>query len=411
MTMKRSRFIYVLTLVIIGVLVYFYPNKYFAMLFYLILILPFFSFATILYVLARFKLSHELDANKIVKGDTVIYTCSIHNEDIVPYPEIKVIFEGEHLIFQNQFTSPSFVLMPKTQFDIDLSLFCKYRGLYNVGLKYIEITDFFNLFKIRFKNFAHKKILVYPKVHYFKNFYISRIGNLESGIKDKRKILTNQSLAEIKNHEYGERLSLIHWKLSARMGKLMSKRMESITDEQYFIFIDLFKSDLGIEENIVLEDKLIELFVSFINVILANNLPFELKYMQIDGLKDEKYTNYSQFEYFYERAALMQFSKSKPLHDLIDQSNLLLSESSLTQGKLFIFTFSLTLLLLEDLESRIIQGFEVFLFYVSPKNLVNDDASAQIEAENIRRAVTLGIKVYQADISDDISNLLEGEII
>ena len=107
----------------------------------------------------------------------------------------------------------------------------------------------------------------------------------------------------------------------------------------------------------------------------------------------------------------MQFSKSKPLHHLIDQSNLLLSEASLTQGKLFIFTFSLTILLLEDLETRIQQGFEVYLFYVSPKDLVNDEDLTSQESENMKRAVALGIKVYISDINDDISNLLEGEVI
>jgi hypothetical protein len=413
--MRKSRLTYILLLAVSTALVYNYPNKYFAVIFYLLLMIPFLSLLNLVYVMARFKISHEIDTNRVVKGDRVVYTCSIHNEDLIPYPEIKVVFEGEHILFHDQLISPSVVLMPKSHFDIDISLSCKYRGLYNIGVKYIEITDYFNLFKIKFKNFSHKKILVYPKILFYKNLHVNRIGNLENGIKDKRKILTNQSLAEIKNFEQGEKLSLIHWKLSAKMGRLMSKKMESITDEKYTVFIDLFRSDLGYEENIVLEDKLIEMFVAFINIILANNIPFDLRYMQIDGYREEKYSIFTQFEFFYERAANMQFSKSRELHVLLKEFEFSLSETSLTQGKLFIFTFNLTLELLEILEVKVMQGYSVFMFFVSPKellqqNIKNDDLLSD-EDELLARASQLGIKIYSLDISDSITNLLEGEVI
>ena len=296
--MKKTRIMYMIILFITGIFVYVFPNKYFATIFYLILIIPVFSFVSIIYVIIRFKLSHSLSSNRIVKGDSVIYTCGIYNEDILAYPEMKVVFEGEHLIFLDQIAAQSIILMPKSHYELNIPLFCKYWGNYNIGVKYIEIVDFFNLFKLRYSKFSHKKILVYPKIITLKNVHINRIGNIDSGIKDKKKILTNQSLAEIKNYEYGEKMSLIHWKISKRFGKLMSKKMESITDEQYCIFLDLCKSELNHEENIILEDKLIELYVSFVNVILRNNIPFYLHYMLIDGYRKEQYSDFNQFELF-----------------------------------------------------------------------------------------------------------------
>jgi len=412
--MKKTWFIFISALLVSGTLVYFYPNRYFAAVFYLLVCIPVFSLINIIYVLMRFKITHDINTGRIIKGDTVIYTCSIHNEDVIPYPEMKVIFEGEHLIFHDQVISPSFVLTPRSRYDIDISLSCKYRGTYNIGVNYVEMTDYFNLFRLRFRNFAHKRILVYPKVLSFRNLYINRIGNLESGIKDKRKTLTNQSLSEVKAFEYGEKLSLIHWKISTRLGKLMSKKMESITDEKYSVYIDLRRAELGNEENIVLEDKLIELFVAFINVVMSNNIPVVIKYMQSDIYTEESYKYYSQFDIFYESAAKMQFTKTTCLADILQDNHVKLSDTSLSQGKIFVFTFDLSVKLMELLELRVGYGFSVFLFYVSKKGLVsNENADAHIteEDELINMAGRLGIKLYRADVSDDINHLLEGEVI
>lgn len=374
--------------------------------------MPIFSFISVLYVIIRFKLSHELSSNRIVKGDSVIYTCGIYNEDILAYPEINVVFEGEHLIFQDQINSQSFILMPKSHYDLSITLSCKYWGLYNIGIKYIEIVDFFNLFKLRYSNFIHKKILVYPKILYLKNVYINRIGNVERGINDNIKSFSNQSLTEIKNYEYGERMSLVHWKISTRLGKLMSKKMESITDERYSIFLDLFKSDLNQEENIILEDKLIELFVSFINVISRSSIPFDFHYMLVDGYRKEQYSNPAQFDYFYEHVSNVQFSKSQDIVTLLTNFHVELSDISLSQGKLFIFTFNLTMELIELLSTKVMQGYSVFIFFVSPEELLIKENEDQTEpSELINITIQSGIRIYEINISDDITNILNGEIL
>jgi hypothetical protein len=410
--MKRSWIIYVIALAVSGALVYFYPNRIFAAVFYLLLCIPVFSLMLLLLVYLRFKLRHSLSTDRIIKGDNVVYTCTIYNDDIIPYPEMRVVFEGEHLIFHNQTFSQSILLMPKSKFDINITFSCKYRGIYYIGVKYVEITDFFNLFKIKFRNFSHKKILAYPKIKYFRNLYVNRIGNIENGNKDVKKIHADQSLAEIKNYEYGEKLSMVHWKLSTRLGKLMSKKMESMTEEKYTVYIDLFRSPLSFEENIILEDKLIEVFVSFVNVLLSHDIPFDLKYMHIDEFKEEKYVNHTQFDMFFENAANMQFTNGINICSLITGIEFRQSDMFLTRGKLFVFTFNLSAEIIEQLEIKIIQGYSVFLFLVSLNEFKGHDIfSIEEESAVMTEALRAGIKIHKLEISDDIEKLLEGEII
>lgn len=157
-----------------------------------------------------------------------------------------------------------------TAYEIPISLAYDYTGKYFFSIHKVILSDIFGLFSYSFrsksKHFPEAiSVLVLPDVKAFP--YPSESMDNQSEI-----IKTNDrnEPAGIREYMRGDQMNRIHWKYTARTGKLHVKEYEKYTRDTHIIYIDMTNPDLhGIKYNII-KDLLLSRVASLCAKLVSN---------------------------------------------------------------------------------------------------------------------------------------------
>ena len=115
------------------------------------------------------------------------------------------------------------------------------RGVYKLGPVRVSNTDAFGLFK-RDRDFGEQEdIIVYPRTYDLSDFELPP-GYLtgESSARRRSHDLTPHA-ASVREYAFGDSLSRIHWRTTARAGRLMSKEFELGMASDVWVLVDLHR--------------------------------------------------------------------------------------------------------------------------------------------------------------------------
>ena len=401
--MKRNRILYLLIFFISLIFVYFYGGKLPYMFFYTTIIMPIISLIIVLIISVRFKYIQEIDKNHIVKGDKVNLILRIINEDLFLYPYVNVNFHGSDTIFFNQFISQRFSIEPFKIKNLSFELECKYRGSYDIGIKSIEIEDFLGIFKFTYHVIEPKSVTVYPKITYLEKFYLKTnyLSESHSILNPELEDLT--TITDIRKYAYGDTLKRIHWKLSAKKNELISKNFQSTSQICATIFLDLFKIELSVEENTIIEDKLIDSVGAVIYFCLSQLIPINFIFYS-NGIKNIKANSLLDFDEIYKILAKIRFNENVPLEQLME----VYFDDFLIKTNVLLFTATLTYPLYNQIYKNKFSGNEISLVYVSNEDLTGEK---NIESENIiQNLPDIKVLTYKMNIGDNVKNILENSL-
>ncbi len=398
--MKKNRILYIILFIMSLIFVYFYGGKIPYMLFYTVLILPIVSILYTYYIVLRFKYCQEIDKNFIMKGDKVKFLFSVHNEDFLLYPYMKIKFCGENTIFANQFQTKNLSLLPFKEKKYSFELECRYRGYYEIGIKSVQLEDFLGIFRINYKNFETKYITVYPKIIYLDRFHLQT-----NFISETQSVLNNRfedmsAISDIRKYIYGDSLKKIHWKLTAKTNDLMVKNFQSTTETSAIIILDLKRNMFSSEINTIIEDKLLEATVAVTYYCLSNWVPIKFVYYD-DAIVDIPAKTPLDFDGIYKILSKINFIEKIGVEAILD----VYLKESITKSNVIVFTSNLNYELYNQIYNTKFSNYEVSLIYVSPVELTG---VRNIEAEEILANLPeAGVDVYNINISDDVKFILE----
>jgi len=278
-------------------------------LFYTALLLPVVSLSLILFTMASFRLLENVDQRIVVKGDVITYTYEISNHTKLLFCPMTIEFTDSKVLFKDTILGEEdeFILYPDEVKKAVKKVDCRYRGSYYIGIQSISIRDFFNLFTIKFKSIENPKILVYPKIRELiqVNKYTSLIESNESIVSKTNK--DPSIFSNVRDYQSGDPLKAIHWKLSAKHGKLLVKENEGNINSRTKIIINYDSLPFSFEYNVVMQDYIIECVVATIKYLLENNTPTYLSYYKFD-MQYISGSNINDFGQFYNVLANMMFS-------------------------------------------------------------------------------------------------------
>jgi uncharacterized protein (DUF58 family) len=234
--MKINRFICVAAIIGSSIFASYYGGNLSYALFYLTLLLPVISFLYTVYVYFRFKIYQTIDSFLVVKGDWTLYSFVIANEDFITFRNVKVNFLSDKSTIEatNQVTEYS--LLPSESERLETRIKCNYRGEYEVGVDSIEVTDFLYLFKITYPIGTKLKVIVLPRVVPLE---LLGIAPPEEDVKNPQRFSNNAEEeldTEVRKYYPGDSRKRIHWKASARMHELISRKY-SIFQKQKLLFL------------------------------------------------------------------------------------------------------------------------------------------------------------------------------
>ncbi len=397
--MKMNRLICVIAIIGSGVFASYYGGNISYALFYLCLFLPLVSFLYTFYVYFRFKIYQSMGSYLVVKGDWTEYSFIIANEDFITFNNVKVNFLTDKSKIEDTFQSTEYSLLPSESEKLTTKIKCNYRGEYYVGVESVEITDLLYLFKITYPLGSKLKAVVLPRV-----VPIEQLGIAPPQVDVKNPIrnsnFTEEELdTEIRKYYPGDNRKRIHWKASAKMNELLSRKYQHKPKTEIVLFMDLMKIKENDLQVVIAEDKIIESILAIANFYSLRGTPSQIIY-DMGGKKKASIASKEEFNAFYKACVTLQFRASTPVSDLIRERLLRCDEGLFYVVATHLLTKELYLASLQVLAG----GNRLCILFVS------DDISEGTKdmIDGFRRS---GADLYQIMSDDEIDTILTAKAI
>lgn len=387
----RNRIILLFFIISTGVFGSFYGGYVSYGLFYFSLLIPVISLIYLAYVYFRFRVYQLIDHKTVVKGEHIPYQFILSNEDFFAFTNVRVTFKEDFSKVENVTSDTSHCLLPSDRIEQETTLSCFYRGEYLVGAEYIYVTDYLNLFEMKYLAPSPITVKVLPRVIRLKNL---KIVTESEGKTQEYNPVVNQRIpdVEVRNYVPGDSRKMIHWKTVARQNKLMVRKYTQEPKTEIVIYMDFRRKDIGERERVILEDKMIETFLSICEFYYRNNTPIKL----IFDNKNISYMNVikkTDFDQVFELCTEVHFKAKSTAEQLLSYSNRIL-RSRMYQ---VVITHSLEDELIRACYTNVRLGNDVVVIYIGDE-----------PTTNIQDKLDNKITFIHIPSEEDITSILEG---
>lgn len=397
--MRLNRLICVVAIIGSSIFASYYGGNISYALFYLTILIPIIAFFYTVYVYFRFKLYQSMESYLVVKGDWTMYSFIIANEDYITFRNVKVNFLSDKSTIESTHQTAEYSLLPSESDRLETRIKCNYRGEYYVGVDSIEITDFLYLFSITYPLTTKLKAVVLPRV-----VSLERLGiaPMQSDVKNPLRFSNtaeDELDTEIRKYNAGDSRKRIHWKATARMHELISRKYQHIPKKEIILFMDLMKIDDEELNVVIAEDKIIESILAIANFYALRGTRSEIIY-EMDGKKVVSIASKDDFNAFYKACAAIHFHGEIPVSELIKER--------LLRGEEGMFFVAATHFLTKEIFLTAVQA-------ISNGNhfsilLISNDVSEN--TKQLKSSMKLsGIDVIQIMSEDELGDILSREII
>lgn len=276
-------FIY-LVLLVISVLFYI---LYKGVISFLILIfavsLPILLAATLFYVRRRLSASLILSARKGSAGQSVPLEIELSNASILPVPNCEITL-GFALSSSKRsetirINTPIF---PKNSQRLSVAFSSEHYGIVNCHIVKIKIFDMLRIFRTtvpakRIRS-GNNSIMILPESLELTNAVsdYSELGLDSESFSSSRPGDDPSEIFSIHEYADGDKLSKIHWKLTAKEDKLMVKDYSLPLADSFLIISDTFLPTDDPKSRAELYDTVIKLTVSVSKLLMDNDLRHRL---------------------------------------------------------------------------------------------------------------------------------------
>ena len=242
-------------------------------------LVPIVSLIYLFFVFLRFKIYQRLEGRNVVANTASDFYIALQNEDFFTFSGIRILFYSSFSSISGIDDSIEYELIPHTGVKKDTKLLCKYRGEYEVGVKSIVIQDFFRLFHFTYRNREPFRVRVLPKV-----VQLNNVRALDPAYLNTMDAYKNASSldAVVRDYMPGDDIRSIHWKASAREGKLLVRNTIGEEINGIGIIMDSSKCSYNPMEFLPVENKICETVLALSMYFIGHNIPVNVYSMQGD---------------------------------------------------------------------------------------------------------------------------------
>ena len=347
---------------------------------------PVVSIIYLLIIIVRFKIYQKVESKNVTANDVTDFYITLQNEDFFTYSSVRILFFPTFSSIEGIDDSTVYELMPRSGIKKETSLICKYRGVYEVGVKSVIIEDYFRIFKFTYKNREPFRVNVLTQIVHIdsiKSFDYSFVNELDS--------INNPIETDVLVRDYieGDELKKINWKLTAKTGKLLTRKDAGEMKRGISIVMDSARYYEKPEEYLPIENKIMETAIAL--SLYFSSCNSVVNFHAYEGKHEEfVISNSYEFASFYDYTSTFKFQKNNTKENLFSS---VINEKSIYESN----TVILILHEVSDYDRSIIKHLEsnnIFVFTY----LINDGN----EKELIDKSVINNMAVITSD-----SNLKE----
>jgi uncharacterized protein (DUF58 family) len=202
------------------------------------------------FCLHRVEYRRRLSYHQVFFGDEIVYEVEITNRKPLPLPWLKVedeLPENVTLLKGKATAAHDDRVILSNMFPVNMyhrvtrrfPMKCMRRGSFIFGPTYIRSGDLFGFFRRDMNISELDYLLVYPRLVPLEKLGIPS-QQFFGDIRLKRHLFQDPVLtAGVRDYHTGDSLKRIHWKSTARLGKLQTKVYEPTTTVDISIFLDV----------------------------------------------------------------------------------------------------------------------------------------------------------------------------
>lgn len=357
-------------------------------IFAVLTLIPVFSLLYLFAVYILFHIYQNIERRYVTVNEPVRYRFMLVNECPLIFTGIRVKFFSSFSMITTLDDEPEYELQPKTRIEKETSLICRYRGEYNVGIKEIEMQDYFRLFKITYRARQSVKAVVKPQL-----LKLEKIGGIE--LADAVRVSEhNKTETDALSREYipGDDRRLINWSQTARTGTLMTRTLTGTGNQEISIIMDTLRISSDYDEFIPVENRILEITLALAYYFSRHNI-FSSEYHYHREIIRSSTGDASGFEEFYETLSAVPFNSNNS-HDTLLNSIVHHAD---------IFNSSMIFLVLSSWDSATEKMVELFEHNELPTVIffVSDDEKNLPELSGFNRTKLIKISPYEK-LAEDI---------
>lgn len=314
--MRKHRIIFVILwlLSLLGISFFGGPVSY--GFFALLTLLPVLSMVYLLCVLFCFRIYQQLDGKQLVANHTVPFFFTLMNEFHFGFSGIRVHFFSSFSTISGLDDGVEYELLPKTGIERQTNLTCKYRGEYEVGIKNVEIQDYFRLIRLRYHNRETLRVIVKPNLVELED--LRSVDASHAMARDAQQHATEPDVL-VRKYEAGDDLRQINWKASARSGQLLIRKTVGEQREGVGILMGTHRCSEDPMQYLPVENKMLEAALALTLFFVKKNI--EVLFLHMAGtLSEQSISGLDQFDGFYEALSGVSFEKEVTEEELLVQA-------------------------------------------------------------------------------------------
>lgn len=326
-------------------------------------LLPVVSLTYIACVYFRFKIYQELGSRNMVCGQPEDYSFILQNESSFAFSGVSVSLFSDFSYVEELPGSLEYELLPGDRFTYKTRLVCRYRGEYEVGIKEVVVTDFLRLFRLHYANPGTIKAVVRPKLVQIEELK----GMEEFQAPLQREILSGEE-PDILVRDYieGDPLKQIHWKASARQGKLLTRTRTGEEKQGISLFCDMTRYGRTAAEFLPLENKMLETLLALGYFFARRDMGFSACYRQKEPVR-KPVRNIQDFDEFYQNVSTVVFGENGDIPNLVGQVS---AQGGLWDNKVVFFVIhKLDMRMMETMQKLSAGGIVVVVYAVTDRDV------------------------------------------
>lgn len=287
-------------------------------IFFGITLIPAVSLFYLAVVYFRLGIFQRIESRNMVCGQAMPYFFVLQNDGHIAFASISVKLFSAFSFVEKLPGDVEYELLPGERHTFETKLTCCYRGEYEVGVKEIVMTDFFCLFRIRYRLPGAIRALVLPKVP--KVTRLSSIEDFTALLSMESRRQQTEPDAAVRDYMPGDALKQIHWKATAREQKLKTRSQTGEEKQGISVLWDTGRNSRDRKEYLPLENKMLEIVLAVGFFLAEKGIGFS-GYCRQGAFMEKHVENIRDFDAFYRQVSETSFSREESFSRLIAEAS------------------------------------------------------------------------------------------
>jgi hypothetical protein len=234
-----------LVVLILLAAVFYYRQPFLEMLFLLVILLPPVSFMVTKSCFDRIEAEVSFSSTECKKKIPAKLHLTMPNPTFFPLLHIECLLTAESSYYKKG-NGTTYILPAPAYGDATFSASVEfyYCGCFEAKIAELRCCDYLYLWTFSKPIHSRSQIMIYPESDIeFEAKPVSYAEGFDEFEGESQRGSASANVTDVREYRPGDRLQKVHWKLSARLDKLMVKDNEATATRQFFVLLELYRSD------------------------------------------------------------------------------------------------------------------------------------------------------------------------